>query len=265
VKESLFGTGARTVSKALQFFESVIEKDVDFVQKESQRDLVSDADFAIQRIILNELAVTGIPVVSEEKDNQLDVLQTSEYCWVLDPIDGTTNFSEKIPFYGISLGLMRKQKFYAGTFAMPATKEFFYMIDEGVSYRNEKRLTVKQKPLSQSLVGVSFSSRKQGTEADRQQEFLAFGALNDRSRGTLRLGSAAANICYAAMGRFGLAYGHKNKIWDVAAALAIASAAGCDVLTTKTDALGQISFAVGTKDSVAEARPLLEQSLKVTW
>ncbi len=265
---TLFGICAHSVSNALLFFDTIIQKDIDFLgaglrEKESSRDVVSEADYAIQRIVLNEIKESTYPIISEEKDNDLRHLKTSEYCWVLDPIDGTANFSAHIPFFGVSLGVLHHGKPFAGSFGMPRTKELFYMIDENVAYLNEKKLERWDAKVENSLIGTSFSSYRLGSPQERENEFRLFGHINDRSRGALRLGSAAANICYAAAGKLGCAFGHRNRIWDVAAAIAIAGAAGCDVHMTETSEDGYVSFLVGSSNVVNELHDEIEERLGI--
>lgn len=261
VSDSVFGICTRTVSNALLFFESVVQKDIEFTEKETPRDLVSEADLAIQNIVTKEIGSSPYPLVSEEKDNELRDLRRADYCWVLDPIDGTTNFAAKIPLFGVSLGLLKKGRPFAGAFGMPRTKELFYMIDENVAYLNEKRLSVREKTLDKALVGVSFSSRGYGPPSARAKEFELFGNMNDVSRGALRLGSAATNICYVAAGKLGIAYGHRNKVWDVAGALAIAAASGCMTLTTELNDDASLSFLVGLPRLLDTIRARVEAAL----
>ena len=252
--DSVHGRCAQAVSNALIFFESFSGKNMTFSEKETARDVVSEADLAIQTVMLRGLHESGWPVISEEKENNFEILRNAEICWVLDPIDGTANYSENIPFYGISLGALKAGEFFAGAFGMPATKELFYTINQDIAYLNEVRLKVLPKTLRASLVAASFSSPSTARGVEREREFLLFVRLNDRSKGALRLGSASGNICYTAAGRFGLSYGLNNKIWDVAGPLAIAKAAGCQVVTSPIDPSGRISFVVGHPAIIEEVR-----------
>ena len=108
-----------------------------------------------------------------------------------------------------------------------------------------------------------FSSRTGGAAGAREAEFRAFGLINDRSRGCVRLGSAATSICYAAAGKVGASYGINCKLWDVAAALAVARAANCKVLTTTASAPLALSFVVGHGDVVGEIQSILQGELGI--
>jgi myo-inositol-1(or 4)-monophosphatase len=259
------GTCARTVGKALLFLETVSSRDLTFTEKESPRDLVSRADLAIHNLIAQELDPYGVPVVSEENVSS-HAAQGS--CvglrWLLDPIDGTTNFANRIPFYGISLGLMQGAAFVGGAFGMPMSRELFYTVSEDASYLNDARLRACPTILAASLVGACFSSRASSATWPREAEFRAFGLINDRSRGCVRLGSAAASICYAAAGKLGASYGINSKLWDVAAALAIARAGDCQVLVAQAADPLALSFVVGHGKVVAEIQSTLQAELGIT-
>lgn len=259
------GTCARAVGQALLFLETVSSRDLAFTEKESPRDLVSAADLAIHNLISQELEATGIPVVSEESAAaKADLIAGAGSRWLLDPIDGTTNFAARIPLYGVALGLMRGDAFDAGAFGMPATRELFYTVSPEASYLNDARLRSDARSLGGSLVGACFSSRGTFTAQAREAEFRVFGIINDRSRGCVRLGSASVSICYTAAGKLGATFGIAGRLWDVAAALAIARAAGCSIITSPTQDPLAISYVVGHGSVVHEIRSVIEGEMGIT-
>lgn len=259
------GTCARAVGQALLFLETVSSRDLAFTEKESPRDLVSAADLAIHNLISQELEPTGIQVISEESGvAQSDLIAGAGPRWLLDPIDGTTNFAARIPLYGVALGLMRGDAFDAGAFGMPATREFFYTVSPEASYLNDARLRSDMRSLGGSLIGACFSSRGTITAQAREDEFRVFGIINDRSRGCVRLGSAGVSICYTAAGKLGATFGIAGKIWDVAAAMAIARAAGCGIMTSPTQDPLAISYVVGHGSVVHEIRSVIESEMGIT-
>ena len=249
------GKCARAVARAILLLESITTSGLSLEKKETPRDLVSNVDFAIHHLLLRELGGSGIPVVSEEaQESEARMERSGGPNWVVDPIDGTTNFVSGIPFFGISVGLVEGSKFLAGAFGMPATREIYYTISSAAAYCNEFRLKTPEAVLAQSLVGAAFSSGScVGPEA-REEEFRVFGEMNDHSRGCLRLGSAGANICYAARGKLGAAYGLFVQRWDVAASLAIAKAAGSNVLLVESGSFGRLHYIVGKGPILAEIK-----------
>lgn len=259
------GTCTRAVGQALLFLETVSSRDLAFTEKESPRDLVSAADLAIHNLISQELESTGIPVISEESVVvESDLIAGTGLRWLLDPIDGTTNFAARIPLYGVALGLMRGNTFDAGAFGMPATRELFYTVSPEASYLNDARLRSDTRSLGGSLIGACFSARDTITAKAREDEFRVFGIINDRSRGCVRLGSASVSICYTAAGKLGATFGIAGRIWDVAAAMAIARAAGCGIMTSPTGDPLTISYVVGHGSVVYEIGSVIEGEMGIT-
>jgi len=266
-KHEYHGTCARAVGEALLFLDNVLTRDLTFTEKESPRDLVSAADIAVHNLICRKLQPSGIPILSEEHAASRAAIPAAQGLrWVLDPVDGTTNFAARIPLFGVSLGLMEGLTFCAGAFGMPATRELFYTVNADASYLNDARLRPERRTLATSLVGACFSSRGRNSQECRDREFRVFGMANDRSRGCVRLGSAGVTICYTAAGKLGAAYAVHSWIWDVAAALAIAQAAGCRVLVAADDGQPSVSCIVGRGEVVEELKGLLQDVLGfTTW
>lgn len=259
------GTCARAVGQALLFLETVSSHDLTFAEKESPRDLVSAADVAVHNLICQELTASEIPIISEESvASHPAITGAHRLRWLLDPIDGTTNFASRIPLYGVSLGLMDGKAFQAGAFGMPATRQLFYTVTPDTSYLNDARLRRETRSMAGSLVGACFSSRGSGTAQSRDSEFRVFGVINDRSRGCVRLGAAGVSVCYTAAGKLGATYGIAGKMWDVAAALAIARAAGCRIITAPAQDPLTISYVVGHGAVVQEIRAILESEIGIT-
>ena len=82
----------------------------------------------------------------------------------------------------------------------------------------------------------------------RERQFQVFGEIDSVTRGVLRTGSTAINLCHAASGRLQVAYGLGAKVWDVAAGLAIAQSAGCYIFAQPSNRLGAVDFVVGSEE-----------------
>lgn len=195
--------------------------------KESRRDVVTHFDLLLERHISSVLAATGLPVVGEEAYARERFLpaDTSTF-WLVDPIDGTVNFTNGIPYFAISAGLWDGEDFRVGAVSLPAFKELFFTHGDEAAFLNGRRLDVKPARLDEALVGAGFPAR---AGQDGQDQYEIFGRINEATRGCLRLGSAAALICLVACGRLQGAYGLGAKLWDVAGALAVAKRAGAEV------------------------------------
>jgi len=209
------------------------------------RDIATEVDVAIEKQLRAMLGGSKYPVNGEEiKKGPAISFPIKGGRWFVDPIDGTVNFISHIPWYGVSVGLVHDGKFVAGAVAVPARKELFFTMGDSGSFLNDRALKAGSAQLSESLVAASFSG-KIYNPAGRTREYELYGALNDASRGCLRTGAAAVNICYCAAGRFQAAYGIANKIWDVAGALAVAARAGCAIYVEWIRGTDRMSYVAG--------------------
>ena len=197
--------------------------------KESRRDIVTSLDLQLERHIAGSLSRIGGPVVGEEAwAVEKSLPPRGSTYWLVDPIDGTVNFVHGLPYFAISVGLSVDGEFRVGAVTLPAFKELYFTYGDESAFMNGRLLKVRGAELGESLVGVSFPGRG---GADRAAHFVRFARVNDRTRGCLRLGSAAAMLCLVAAGRLQAAYGFDAKLWDVAGGIAVASRAGCEVWT----------------------------------
>ncbi len=226
---------------------------LDSTIKESLRDVVTKVDKLAEQEIVSELMRTfpDIPILTEESGfigtARTSVLNGDEagknlsQYWVVDALDGTVNYVNHIPFFCVSIALIQNQKAVVGVIYNPMLNDLYFGTIETGAFKNQNKLCIKDKPPEESLFAVSFSGkgfRGEGTEGfagrksdtmQRQEEFLAFGAVNDSSRGCLRTGCAAMNLAYLAEGRLGGCWGKANKHWDIAAGLLLAELAGAKV------------------------------------
>tara|TARA_Y200000002_G_C22569705_1_gene616103 strand:+ start:239 stop:1018 length:780 start_codon:yes stop_codon:yes gene_type:complete len=195
-----------------------------FKQKESLRDVVTEVDQLSEKKIISILrnASNNYGMLTEESGfigNNKD-----EY-WVIDALDGTVNYIHKIPLFSVSIALFKSNKPILGVIYNPLSEDLYYASEETGSFKNQKRLKIKNTSLKQSVLSMAFSGKTYNKET-RNKGFQLFGEINDNSQGCLRTGSAAMNLAYVAEGKFGAAIGKANKLWDIAAGLIIATTAG---------------------------------------
>jgi len=173
-------------------------------------DFVTSADKKCEKIIIKELlkAKKDFSLITEESGvlNNKD----KDNIWIIDPIDGTSNFMHGIPHFAISLALKSKNEIIAGVIYDPIKDEIFYGEKNNGAYLNNHRIRVsKRKNLSQSLF------------ASGDKNLDMYNSINIR-----KSGSAALDIAYVACGRYE-GYFQKNlSIWDIAAGLIILKEAG---------------------------------------
>jgi myo-inositol-1(or 4)-monophosphatase len=220
--------------------------------KGSLRDIVTQTDIDISDLLKMKLGTTNLPVISEE--GHAPSLETVEVFWVVDPIDGTVNFSHGLAQYAISVGLVDHNEFKLGVVCAPALDELYFTLNSERALINGRPFTHTHSAKEDALVAASFSSHA------LPSHYALFQQVNDSTRGCLRTGSAALNICWAAVGKIQAAYGFQAKLWDVAGALAVARAAGCEIiLRRKPDAL-TLDYCVGSRDAVQHVKNLAKSN-----
>jgi myo-inositol-1(or 4)-monophosphatase len=222
---------------------------LDIQVKESPRDIVTAIDLEVDRAIAKILAESPYPVLSEERAaGSAFVLQDETATWIVDPIDGTANFAHGMEYYGVCVGLCHGLDFLAGAVYLPQLDQMYSAVP-GVAQINGTPARHQHRALNASLVGIGFSNAVQDP-AHRSRQYEVFGRVNESTRGCLRLGSTAVNICFTAANRLQCAYGLRAKIWDVAGALAVAIAAGCKVMLAPCGDQFSVDYVVGSRDVV---------------
>lgn len=149
-----------------------------------------------------------------------------EHTWIIDPIDGTTNFIHGYPYFCISMALRVGDKIEHGLIYNPISDDLFLGSRGGGAFLNERRIRVReQRVLSEALVGLCYSKRSLPPSSDGLlREF------NTQSGGVRRAGSSALDLAYVAAGRLDAAYQYGMKIWDIAAGGLLVTEAGGHVV-----------------------------------
>ena len=144
--------------------------------------------------------------------------------WIIDPLDGTTNFFHHIPHFNIAIALKLEGQIVAGVVYNPVNKELFYGSKGGGAFRNKKRLHVsKTKKLSESILGSGFAYMRQEKLKEALDIFFHFSV---KSHGIRRFGAAALDVCYVAAGIYDGFYEKTLSPWDVAAGSLLVLEAG---------------------------------------
>ena len=198
------------------------------VSRKGAADFVSQADITAERTLREELekARPDFGFIMEES-GRVAGADSLAPVWIIDPIDGTTNFLHGIPHFGISLAVMEKGKLIAGTVFDPARNEFFYAEAGKGAYLNDRRIRVSGRrvlPDSLFATGIPFLGRG-STETDEQ--FLAeLKVVMQASRGVRRLGAACLDLAWLAAGRYEGYWERGLNIWDIAAGVILVREAG---------------------------------------
>ena len=191
--------------------------------KEGINDLVTQADFAsdkaIRSIIKSAFPEHGI--VSEESDEKVS---TSEYKWIIDPIDGTVNFANAIPLCCVSIGLEYKGEMLMGAVFNPIMNEFFFAEKGKGAFLNDEKISVSDKTevLTSCLVtGFPYTYLEMPNGP-----LEVFSRLIKKGIPVRRLGSAAIDLCWVAAGRFDGFWEQRLSAWDIAAGIVLVREAG---------------------------------------
>jgi len=197
---------------------------IDFREK-GPADLVTQADFASQEVIRKTI-LDEFPdhsILGEEDDGIEVAGGGTEFRWIADPLDGTTNYVHGVPHYSVSLALERRGELLAGAVYDPVREECFTATAGGGAYLNGRSIhTSRVSELSEALAAVGFPPSVQRDSPDLQ----VFLEAVLHCQAIRRTGSVALNLCYLAAGRFDLVWGFSTKVWDVAAGVLIIREAG---------------------------------------
>lgn len=192
---------------------------VSYVDQEAERKLVK----VLKKILPEAGFITEEGTVEQSKANT--------YNWIIDPLDGTTNYLHGLPIYAVSVGLTRGEEPILGVVYHVVRKECFSATEDGNAYCNGKVIRVSSIPtLKESLLATGFPYYhfdKRDNYLDIIKDFL------EKSHGVRRLGSAAVDLAYVACGRIEGYFEYNLNAWDVAAGVLIVKQAGGTVTDFK--------------------------------
>ena len=188
-------------------------------------DFVSEVDQAAEAAII-EILLTAYPghaILAEESGREHGA-QHSEFCWIIDPLDGTTNFLHGFPVYAVSIALAWRGVVQQAVVYDPTRNDLFYASRGRGAFLNDKRLRVsKRARLADSLIGTGFPFRK----GDNFQRYLKmFESVMQACAGLRRPGAAALDLCYVAAGWYDGFFETGLQPWDMAAGSLIITEAG---------------------------------------
>lgn len=227
-------------------------------EKSGHSDLVTDCDVAVQSFIIKELSEKCPGAVFMGEEAGMDQWHEKGDCFVIDPIDGTTNFVRGLKHSCVSIAHAKDGVLTEGAVYNPYLDEMFYAVTGGGAYVNGKRLSVSNNPLSDSL--VCMGTCPYNPDLIKKSMETAEKVFN-RSLDLRRSGSAALDICYTAAGRYDMFFEYILAPWDWAAASVILAEAG-GVLNqidgSPMTPYCRSSAAAGGKNTLTEFYALLE-------
>ena len=178
------------------------------VSKKGPKDFVTNADIKAEKIIIEELkkARPNYSIISEE--NGVEKNKDESNFWIIDPIDGTTNFLHGVPHFAISIALQSNNEIVCGLIFDPIKDELFYAEKNNGAYFNNQRIRVsKKREINECLFAVG--------KGKYNPDLIC-----------RRSGSAALDMAYVASGRFDGYFQNNLNLWDIAAGIIIVKEAG---------------------------------------
>ncbi|MCX7956932.1 MAG: inositol monophosphatase [Endomicrobia bacterium] len=234
------------------------------IEYKSKNNPVTQADKETENFIIKKI-LDKFPydkIICEEScpviytKNDISKIDNTKIYWIIDPLDGTVNFTHKLPVFSISIAIMKNLKIEEAVVYNPITKDLYYAKKNLGAYKNNKKILVsKIKNLYNSLLVTGFPYY---THKDPKRVFTLFKKFATTSQAVRRLGSAALDLCMVAEGIFEGFWEENLQVWDVAAGSLIVSEAGGKV----TDYFGNKNYLFG-KTIVASNTKIHNQMLKI--
>lgn len=222
------------------------------VEVKGRNDFVSYVDKGAERIIVDGLK-TLLPEAGFIAEEGTEARSEARYRWVVDPLDGTTNFIHGMPFFAVSIALIDGNDPVVGVVYELNRDEMFTAWKGGGAWLNGQRIRVSATPdVASSLIGTGFPYY----DYARLDGYLElFRHLMQFSRGIRRPGSAATDLAYVACGRFDAFYEYGLSPWDVAAGILLVTEAG----GTVSDFSGTADFLFGRE--IVSGNPQVQTEL----
>ncbi len=241
--------------KAGQIISSRWEKARD-IKKKGRIDLVTDTDLAVEAYLKKALAdlMPNADFLAEESASSLEI--GGNKTWIIDPLDGTTNFAHHIPMVAVSIALWEKNSPLLGVIHLPILNETFCAAQGQGAHLNGQRIqTTSNVEMENALVATGFPY---SIDRDVDEVLAPLRRILVAARGVRRPGSAATDLAYLACGRYDAFYELGLKPWDTAAGLVLVQEAGGRV--TRFDGS---PYAPGDRDILATNKYMHPEMVRI--
>jgi myo-inositol-1(or 4)-monophosphatase len=216
------------------------------VSNKGPNDFVSEIDHAAEQVIIETLlqAYPGHGILAEES-GRTHGAKNSDYIWIIDPLDGTTNFLHGFPVYAVSIALAYRGVVQQAVVYDPSRNDLFYASKGRGAFLNDRRLRVSKRiRIADALIGTGFPFRK----GDNFKRYVKmFEDVMQQCAGLRRPGAAALDLCYVAAGYYDGFFETGLNPWDIAAGSLMITEAGGLIgnFTGESDYLYQREVAAG--------------------
>lgn len=228
------------------------KSDVFEVKKDSSR--LTEADLSAERSVIDRVkkSFPTHSILSEEKGFEE---QHSNFLWIIDPLDGTTNFSNQVPFFCTSIGLFKDGKPFLGVVYYPHQDELFWATAGGGSWLNDKPIhVVVETDMETGFLAMG----TERTPESKKRAACIYSIIKPANTHIRTVGASALELCYVACGRFSAFLLNGNNAWDVAAGALIAKESGAHL----TDYEGE-EWSLDSKTLLASSPVIAEELLSI--
>ncbi len=197
------------------------------VSRKGAADFVSQADITAERILREELekARPGWGFIMEEGGQVAG--DEDAPVWIIDPIDGTTNFLHGIPHFAISIAVMKADRLIAGSIYDPCRNEFYFAEAGQGAFLNNRRIRASgRRKMADGLFSTGIPFLERGTPESDALFVRELNAVMQASSGVRRFGAASLDLAFVAAGRYDGYWERGLNIWDIAAGILLVKEAG---------------------------------------
>lgn len=213
------------VPEIMDFLKGIQRKSNFIIEKKGEIDLVTEGDKGSEERLI-QFILKNFPNDSILGEEGTSIKGTSHYKWILDPLDGTSNFAHRLPLYAVSIGIqnIETSNIEFGLIALPEFNDIYHAVKNGGAYKNSNEISVSQTTkLIDSLCCTGFPYNRQ-IEIEVLLKNLREVLL--ATRGIRRTGASALDLAWVAEGKFDIFYETNLQPWDVAAGSLIIEEAG---------------------------------------
>lgn len=229
--KSPVAVAVNTAAKAGEWIKSKLGSYEQLQLKTSAQDLVTEVDKGAEQLIRRLITTyfpdhailgeEGVAPGAEASKEAIERMKDEEYLWIIDPIDGTTNFVHGFPFFCVSIALAHRGELIAGVIYDPLRDELFVGEKGKGAYVKGRQLRVsREQQLSHSLLASGFPPGESEENRQRLVEIVP------KVRNLRTTGSAALHLAYVAAGRISGFWEHNLNVWDLAAGILLVQEAG---------------------------------------
>jgi myo-inositol-1(or 4)-monophosphatase len=234
------------------------------VTEKGHNDFVTEIDKAAELAIIDVLknAYPDHAILAEESGASANLHDENENVWIIDPIDGTTNFIHGFPQYCVSIALQQRGQITQAVVYDPTRNDLFTATKGAGAYLNEKRIRVSRRDkMADALIGTGFPFRDMN---DLDEYMKMFRIMTEKSAGLRRPGAAALDLAYVAAGRLDGFFEKGLQTWDMAAGSLLITEAGGIVgnFSGESDYLYKGNVLAGTPKIFAQMVQLLSPFAK---